>query len=362
VDRIPTIFMGTAFAPRYMGMSMAQFCANPEDRVAVTLATMDRLGEAVFDGINALPAGRITVALSALWLSRVAVPGRELPEDGLWQVNEAEVMGLEDYDDVVERGWTAFLADYLPRIIDAAELQADRQWVRDNLAAVIAGFRGRGYVPISYGAISIPFEYLCGGRSMQQFFQDLYRIPDKVELSMDVMLPDLVNAGINVARRSGINGIWVGGWRSASSMISPRLWDRFVFPYYHKMVAALAEQDILSVLHLDQDWTRDLARLRELPARKCLLNLDGMTDIRRAREILGDHMAIMGDVPASLFSIGTSEEIYAYVRELIGDIGPLGLLLCPGCDAPIDARRENMEAFVAACREFGAVTTANGRT
>jgi uroporphyrinogen-III decarboxylase len=125
---------------------------------------------------------------------------------------------------------------------------------------------------------------------------------------------------------------------------------------------ALAEQDILSVLHLDQDWTRDLARLRELPARKCLLNLDGMTDIRRAREILGDHMAIMGDVPASLFSIGTPEEIYAYVRELIGDIGPLGLLLCPGCDAPIDARRENMEAFVAACREFGAVTTANGRT
>ena len=107
------------------------------------------------------------------------------------------------------------------------------------------------------------------------------------------------------------------------------------------------------MLHLDQDWTRDLERLREFPAKKCIVNPDGMTDIRKAKEILKDHMAIMGDVPSSLFSAGSPDDIRNYVRDLVRDVGPNGLLLCPGCDAPINTKPENMEAFVAAGREFG---------
>jgi uroporphyrinogen-III decarboxylase len=330
---------------------MARFCADPEARVEVTLATMERLGG--FDGINALPAGRITVALSSLWLSRVAVPGRDLPDDSLWQVDEAEVMTVEDYDTIIDKGWPAFLAGYLPRVIDADEIQANRAWLDANLAGTIQRFRDRGFVPISYGAVSIPFEYLCGARSLQEFFLDLYRRPDTVKAAMDRMLPDLLRAGIGAARRSGVPGIWVGGWRAASALLAPRLWNEFVFPYYLEMVRALAERDVTCVLHFDQDWTRDLGRLRELPARRCLLNLDGMTDIRKAKEILGDHMAIMGDVPAALFSVGTPDDVYRYVRDLVGDVGPTGLILCPGCDAPIDATPENMEAFVAASCDCG---------
>jgi uroporphyrinogen-III decarboxylase len=355
VDRIPTAFMGIAFAPRYMGMSIAQFCANPDDRVEVTLAAMDRLGAEDFDGINALPGGRITVALSSVWLSRLAVPGRDLPDDSLWQVAEAEVLTIEDYDTIIDRGWSTFLKGYMPRIIDVAELEANKTWVKSNITNVVQRFRDSGYVPISFGATTIPFESLCGGRSMQQFFLDLYRIPDKVKAAMDVIQPSLIRAGINTARLSGISRVWVGGWRAASSLLSPKLWEKFVFPYYLEMITALAEEEIVSVLHFDQDWTRDLARLREFPAKTCLLNLDGMTDIRKAKEVLGDHMAIMGDVPAALLSIGTPDDVYAYVRDLIRDVGPTGLILCPGCDAPINAKPENMEAFVAASREFGTV-------
>ncbi len=355
VDRIPTAFMGIAFAPRYMGMSIAQFCANPDERVEVTLAAMDRLGAEDFDGINALPGGRITVALSSVWLSRLAVPGRDLPDDSLGQVAEAEGLAIGDYATIIDQGWSTFLKGYMPRIIDVADLQTNRAWVKSNIAKVAQRFRDSGYVPISFGATTIPFESLCGGRSMQQFFLDLYRIPDKVKAAMDVIQPSLIQVGLNAARLSGVSGVWVGGWRAASSLLSPKLWDKFVFPYYLETVTTLAEHDIVSVLHFDQDWTRDLARLREFPARTCLLNLDGMTDIRAAKEILGDHMAIMGDVPASLFSIGTPDDVYNYVRDLIRDVGPTGLILCPGCDAPIDTKPENMGAFLAASREFGAV-------
>ncbi len=348
VDRLPVIFMGTAFAPRYVGMSIARFCADPEARVEATLAAMERLGD--LDGINAAPAGRITPALTRMWLSRVAVPGRDLPEDSLWQVDEAEVMTVADYDAIVARGWPAFVKGYLPRVIDPAELDANRAWIKANLAGVLGRFREAGFVPLCCGATTIPFEYLCGARSMQEFFVDLHRRPEAVRAAMDVMQPTLIADGIAAARASGIPAVWVGGWRSASSLLSPRLWNAFVFPYLHEMVTALAREGIVSVLHFDQDWTRDLARLRELPERACVLNLDGMTDIRRAKALVGDHMALMGDVPPALLSAGTPGEVERYVRDLARDCGPTGLLLCAGCDTPIDALPENVEAFVATAR------------
>lgn len=347
VDRIPFVFMGTAFAPRYMGVSIADFCGDPDLRVDVTLDAMDRLGGG-FDGINALPNGRISVALTMVWLSRVAVPGRDLPADSLWQVDEAEVMTVEDYDTIIAQGWWTFVRDYMPRVIDVAEIEAHFAWQGEKLPSVVQRFAERGYVPVSAGGTTIPFEFLCGGRSMQEFYLDLHRRPEKVKAALDIMQPELIRIGVDAARLSGVPAVWVGGWRAASAMLSPRMWNEFVFPYYLEMVAQLAENDIVSVLHFDHNWTRDLSRLRELPAKRCILNLDGWTDIRRAKEILGDHMAIMGDVPSPLLSNGTPDEVYGYVRALIRDVGPTGLILCPGCDAPMDTKPENMQAFVAA--------------
>jgi len=318
VDRIPTAFMGMAFAPRYMGMSIADFCEVPENRTEVTLAAMDKLGADVWDGINKLPCGRIVPQLTAAWLSHIAAPGRELPEDTLWQVQETDVMKPEDYDVILDKGWPAFLEGYYPRVIDVDELIEMKTWVVNNIQHVIQRCRDHGYVPIAYGGTATPFEYLCGGRSMGRFFIDLYREKDKIREVMDHMLPYMIKEGIATAELSGIPAIWVGGWRSASSLLSPKIWDEFV--------------------------------------KMCLLNSDGMTDLRKVKEILGDHMAVMGDVPAALLYAGTPDDIFTYVRELIRDVGPTGLILCPGCDAPINAKPENMEAMVAASREYGQVT------
>jgi len=351
VDRVPVIQMASAFSPRYMGMSMAEYCADPEASLNVTLAAMDKLGG--LDGVNMASAGRLTSILPTLWLSRVAVPGRDLPPDSLYQVREAEVMTQADYDFIINKGWQAFLESYLPKVADMAELGEARRWLINNLSRAIALYRAHGYVAIVSNGITTPFEYFCGGRSMTQFYADLYRIPDKVQAAMDVVLPDVIAPSLNGARIAGTMGIWVGGWRSASALVAPKLWNRFVWPYFIKIVNAVVDAGLTPVLHLDQDWTRDLARLRDLPAKKCIMNPDGMTDMKKFKELVGDHMAMMGDVPASMFAAGTPEDISNYVRDLVSLFDSRGLLLCPGCDAPINTKLENMEAFVAASHEFG---------
>ena len=160
--------------------------------------------------------------------------------------------------------------------------------------------------------LTTPFESLCGGRTFSQFVLDLYRMPDKVEEVMQAMLPGLNDAAIGRCAAVGSPGVWIGGWRSASRMLAQPLWDRFVWPYVKEFVAQTDEAGLIPILHFDSDWTRDLPRLLELPARKCILSLDSMTDIRKAKEILGDHMCIMGDVPPALLSSGTPEQVYEH--------------------------------------------------
>ncbi len=355
VDQVPVVYMGVAFAPRYMGMSIADFCADPNAALDVSLAAMDRLGG--LDGCNLAGGGRITPALTTLWISRIGVPGRDLPPDSLWQVREAEVMTIEDYDTIINGGWMPFFMNYLPRVIDPQEIQDFFGWTMANGERRWKLYQEHGYVIVCDAPLSVnvPFEYFCGGRSMTKFFFDLYRIPDKVQAAMDVVLGETLAQIAAAPPVFGIGGVWLGGWRAASALVAPKLWDRFVWPYYLKLVDALVAKGITPVLHWDQDWTRDLVRLQELPAKKCILNPDGMTDMKRFKALAGDRMAMMGDVPASLLAAGTPEDVHKYVRELVELFEGKGLILCPGCDAPINAKPENMEAFVAAAHEYGKV-------
>jgi len=353
VDKILSVYMGIAPAAVNMGMTLAKYIDDIDGACDVTLDYMDKLQ--TLDGINMHPPTRITVLLTLLWLSRVKVPGRELPENMLWQMEEKNVMTESDYDLILDKGFGAFQAQHLPKVADMAEMQMCQQYLGEKSPVNINKFRERGYINVSCGLATIPFEFLCGARSMTQFYFDCYRMPDKVKAVMDVMVPDLINSALMQTELMGINRIWVGGWRAASALLAPKIWDDLVFPYYYKIITALAEKGVISILHWDQDWTRDLERLKEFPARKCIFNPDGMTDMKKFKKVLGDHMSIMGDLPSSLFAVGTPQDIRNYVRDMVRDVGPSGLILCPGCDAPANTKPENMEAFAAACEEFGSL-------
>ena len=359
VDRVPVIYQGMAFSARYMGKTLAQYVSDPYAPQDVTIAAMERLGSV--DGINSAGVqGKMNAG--QMGLQRRKMPGRELPDDTIWQVIETEVMKVEDYDTVIEKGWNAFVAEAVPRVMSESELVAFREnqaWVAANFDCEIEKFRQHGFVIISGagGPASVPMEQFAGARSLPRFVMDLHRIPDKVIAASERVMADTKQTMVTPAMRNhpGL-GRWVGGWRGSPGFLSPKLFDRFFWPYFRTLVEWTVEKELVPVLHLDQDWTRELPRLLELPAKRCVLNPDGMTDLRKFREIVGDRMSMLGDVPPTILSLGTPDDVYKYVRDLIRDIGSTGLLLCPGCDAPYNTKPENMEALVAAGKEYGATS------
>jgi uroporphyrinogen-III decarboxylase len=109
--------------------------------------------------------------------------------------------------------------------------------------------------------------------------------------------------------------------------------------------------------HLDGDMTLVLDQLSHiadgLPKGRILLDFE-KTDMKKAKQVLGDKVCIYGNVPAAKMVFGTPDEVDEYCRNLIQDCAPGGgFILGTECEVPWDARPENVRAMIAAAKKYG---------
>lgn len=352
-DRPSTAFGGPATPAAHAKMTMKDYLFDTKKGFKVYLDYIKELNTiASIDCLNTPYAGKINVALSMIWLSQVKVPGRDLPENSLWQVQEKALIEIADYDFIIEHGYNEFQQKFLPKVVALEEIQDFMNYNMTEGPEQAQMLIENGFPLVNSIAFSPPFEVLCGGRSMSKFYMDCYKIPDKIKAAQDVIFPTIIESTLETLKQTHAIGGWVGGWRGASGMVAPKIWDKLVWPYMKKAAEAFIENGFIPIMHLDQNWDRDIERFLELPKQKFVLNTDGMTDLKRARKLLGDHVAFMGDVPAPLLSMGTPGEVEDYVKKLIDNVGAEGLFICSGCDAPANAKFENMVAMYKTAVEY----------
>jgi len=345
-DRVPVVLEYAGFAARVTRTPMPEFLLELRRSVEVMIQAYELVTQGLqADGMN---YGRFSpFALSYLWLSKVRVPGVHLPEDASYQVVEKELMKLEDYDRILKDGWPVFFEAFMrERVLE----DVDPRFLPRNQGSVevVGRWAGLGVPVLRSYTVAPPLEFLSGGRSLTCFLMDLMEIPEKVERVMEAMMPHMSEIPCRQSLREGYPAIWVGGWRGAPSMLSPEMWERFVWRYFRKLVQEVIEAGLIPLLHLDGCWDRELGRFRELPRGKLIMALDGHTDIFKAKEILGDHVCLMGDVPATMLAFDSPETVYSYCSRLVREVGPKGFILHSGCDIPENARLENVRAMVAA--------------
>jgi len=286
---------------------------------------------------------------------RMIYPGKGLPDDSPPQYIEDESMSIADYDDIINMGWQAWgekmREELSPFPLEKSIAWAERQINQYALEAKTWEDRG---IPSLVGAIvQSPLMALSTSRSMTAFALDIHRIPDKVQAVMDAMVDDLIKNTIEVAGLTGVPGVMLVLERGGGFYFPLKVFERFEFPYMKKMIEAFAAAGLTTVMHFDQDWTINLPYLLDLPAKKCVCELDSKTDIFKAKEILKDHMCIAGDVPAGLQSYGTPQEMEDYVKTLIDVVGKdTGFILSSGCTVPPDCRYENFKVMVDTAKRY----------
>ncbi len=134
--------------------------------------------------------------------------------------------------------------------------------------------------------------------------------------------------------------------------MSLKQFEKFYWPTLKKVCLALIEEDLTPWVFFEGNYTSRLEYLLDLPKGKVLAHLDS-TDIFKAKDILGNHMCIMGNVPASILQTGTKDEVIAYTKRLIDKVGKDGGYIM-ACRSPMDKTDpELVKTWMDFTREYG---------
>jgi len=355
VDHIPVGAEMKHFTARHYGVTMADYLADPKLQFELGHKLFEDLGG--YDLATIMPPGFDENCGLVMPGMKTLMPGKELPPDSIPQLDEIQLMDPDDYDVAIKKGWNRFAReDLIPRAFSGnppplpppptAEME---ELMRENRSF----YEDRGVFLYDMG-VPVLLPELTPVRSLSGYLTDLFRRPEKVKALMENSMPDILEE-----IRTGLEGKEMpmimsnGNLRTPVGIVSPGQFEQFFFPYFKQLIETALEYKPLIVFHLDTDWTRSLPYFREFPEGKYIVQLDGTSDIFKAKEIIGDRMCIQGDVPATLLKMGTPDEVKSYCKKLIDVIGAGGgFILSAGCSVPYDARFENVKAMFDTAKNY----------
>ena len=207
-----------------------------------------------------------------------------------------------------------------------------------------------GDVPVSC-CVPAPFTTAACLRGTDQFARDLYRNP--------ALAHRLLQAATQVGMRFADGIIDSGGIPvvvdpvATGSVVGPRQFDAFALPYLKQLHAHMAARGVPVVLHICGQTHRILDEILKADAN--LLSLDDIP-MSEARDRAGDKVGLMGNVrPAQTLLKGTPETVAREVEELcaVGRGCRCGFILGSGCEVPLESPPANIDAMMAAAREYG---------
>lgn len=162
------------------------------------------------------------------------------------------------------------------------------------------------------------------------FVRDLFEFTVQMELAF-----------AKAQKEAGMDLVGVGD--AAASLVGPRIYEEFVWPYEKKLVDGLHALGIKVRLHICGNTRRILNGMGQL---RCeLVDLDSLAPVAEARQAMGPEQAILGNInPVTVLRNGTPDTVTAAIAECHRQAGPR-FFVGAGCEAPRDTPPQNLRAL-----------------
>ncbi|HFB97665.1 MAG TPA: uroporphyrinogen decarboxylase, partial [Bryobacterales bacterium] len=176
---------------------------------------------------------------------------------------------------------------------------------------------------------------------MLDFFDDPGFVRELFEFVLDL--------AIRFARaqvRAGADVIGIGD--PAASLIGPRLYEQFVWPYEKRLVEAIHEAGARVRLHICGNIRPILEPLGRLGCD--IIDVDSAVPLAEARRRMGPDQVLLGNLdPVRTLRNGSPEEVAAAVAKCYEAAGPR-YIVGAGCEVVRDTPPENVHALVRAAQ------------
>lgn len=205
--------------------------------------------------------------------------------------------------------------------------------------------------PVS-GTVTGPFTVAAMVLGTEYLLIGMIKKPEKIRQLMEIIVE---NNNRYIQRLIDMEvGIGFADPVSSTALISVEQYKEFSLPYFKKNVEFIKSQGRGCGLHIC-GTSRGLWDLL-IETGIGTFGLDNVEDIAEAKEVLGPHMCIQGNVPpVEVMRYGTPEDVLRSARECIrkGHGSKKGYILTSGCQMPVKTPAENMQALMDAARIYG---------
>lgn len=292
--------------------------------------------------------------LGAVFLGRTFLPGRELPENTMWQPVITGIMEENDYDYIIDKGWDKFRDMCLVERLgyDLEEMAASFETDQKN----IRKYHDAGFPYMLGIMLPTPFDSLAFGRGIMDFMIDLTEMPEKILEVFNVMLDefeekqkDILSSQVKDAAAQGeriLHSVSPCVYANCN-ILSRDMFEKFGWPLFEREANLLIDIGADVFFHMDSNWTNVLEYFKTFPKGRCIFDSDGGTDLYQLRDVLGDRMAVTGSISPDMMAFGKPDDIYKECLKQIDEMGN-SFILAPSCSFSANMPRENIDAFYSA--------------
>ncbi len=322
-------------------------------------------------------------------------PGHGTEEDTSYQYNEKEWMKADEYDLLIQDPTNYWLRYYLPRMFGAMEpwsmlppftdlceipftapffaafsappvkemLQkimdagdAAMEWLQAFMAIDGRIMATLGIPQMSGAATKAPYDILGDTmRGTRGLMLDKFRQPDKIKAAMDRLVPQAVDWAVRSNDQTGNPLVFIPIHKGADGFMSDADYRELYWPSFKAVLLGLIDQGLVPWVFAEGAYNERLEVIadEEIPAGRMVWMFDD-TDMARAKATVGKRQCIGGNVPAALFTMGTPEQMDAYVKDLIGKTATDGGFVLSSGVVLDEADPAAYKAFIDAGRKYGA--------
>lgn len=389
-DRMPIGMQPTFWLAKYGGITCKQLMYDYEATKAIAeRAVLEFEPDLHSPLVLATASGN---ALEAIGFKQLQWPGHGVGDDQPFQYIDREYMKAEEFDEFLFDPTGFYLQKYLPRVAGAFEGFEDlpvfpglhyfrlvggiRAFAKPSVRAAMervfkaaeeverfaghhAEFTQRmtalGY-PVSYTVTSVsPYDFIADYfRGATGMMKDLFRNKDKLLALLDKAAVFLLRQAVAGARASGNPIVFIPVHWAPDAFMSPKQFETFWWPSFRTMLLGLIDAGLIPMPMWEADCTKRLEIIRDIPPGKCIYWFE-RTDMVRAFEVLGDVVALRGNLSPSMMTTGTPQEVDAAVRHLAENVFHKGGRLILDCafGIPDETPVENVRAMFDAARKYG---------
>ena len=289
-----------------------------------------------------------------------------MSSSGHMQHPDVHGMEVEDYDHLIESPYDCIIERILPRLYTELDttpelkmlaLAKAQKALYDDFAAtgITAAKLNKkyGYALVPGGATTGPFDFLADFfRSFTLINGDIRRRPEKVIEACDALLPLLVKKGQVAMPAPNFSSTIIP--LHMGTFLQTKDFEKFYWPSLKKQVEMLTETGINVQLFVEDDYTRYLDYLQDLPANTILRFEYG--DPKLFADKLGKKFIISGFFPISVLHEGTKEQALDTVKKLLDTVMPHCRFWFNPDKGPLDSHgnfAENMRAVLDYVHEHG---------